>query len=508
MSKSDIKAGRASVELLLKDDRFRKGLAAAKAKLATFAKGVAMAGAAMATAGAAVAVAGVRAFMSMGDQLDKMSQRLGTTVADLSQLKHAAEQSGASIEDVERALRFAQKNGIAATEFDKLAADLAAIEDPTLRAREAMRLFGEKSGPKLLPMLGNLQELRAEADRLGLTMSTKAAQGAAMLGDAFAIIFKQLKAGFFEVGGAVAPLLQSVLPAFQTMGSGIIDIIKTISANVQTAFGAINATIGIAMDAASGTVGIAWQSMADITRQALEWWQSSVVSTLKYVSFSFREWQNIVALAMAMGAEAIIGFGLDVAHFFTQVIPAHLQWLGAAWKTTFDNVVNYVKSFATEVGLNLHTLWNSINNFMRGGGWSFEWTNLQDAAVNAISDLPQVAGREMSAVEMALKQQIANLQRELAQAWGDHSADFDRRIEEFRAGGGQEAGDQAAGAFDAMAGFNANKAKREVFVAFSAAAAVARGQGEGVDAQAARDKARDAKLDRIREAILDGGALA
>ena len=118
-------------------------------------------------------------FMQQGQEIDQMSQRLGIARNEFEMLKYAAEQSGMSIELVADAMKsFSNTLGAAnlgdegakdklfsvgidsqdfngkgmSEQFDMLADHIAAIEDPTERARVAMELFGE-SGFQLLPML-------------------------------------------------------------------------------------------------------------------------------------------------------------------------------------------------------------------------------------------------------------------------------------------------------------------------------------------------------------------
>ena len=74
----------------------RKGAGKAFKAVGTAAKGLAI-GAGAALAG--LAIAGIKAFVSLGDSLDKMSKRTGFSVEALGELKFAAEQSGASSGD-------------------------------------------------------------------------------------------------------------------------------------------------------------------------------------------------------------------------------------------------------------------------------------------------------------------------------------------------------------------------------------------------------------------------
>mgnify|MGYP000179829139 CR=1 FL=1 len=93
----------------------------------------------------------------------------------------------------------------------------AQVGNPTQRAALAMDVFG-KSGQKLIPLLSagakGIDELRAEANRLGLTVGTDQAQSAADLQDAWNRLLKTLKAAAFAIGGALAPDLTALLGSF------------------------------------------------------------------------------------------------------------------------------------------------------------------------------------------------------------------------------------------------------------------------------------------------------
>ncbi len=103
--RADIKAGGAYVELTLRNSAFLKGLRGALSHLGSMAKGFAVLGAAGIAAGTAIGGVALRAFMKTGDELDKMRQRTGLSVELLSELRHAADQSGSSIQDLENGIR-------------------------------------------------------------------------------------------------------------------------------------------------------------------------------------------------------------------------------------------------------------------------------------------------------------------------------------------------------------------------------------------------------------------
>src|SRR5690606_5551309 len=134
----------------------------------------------VAAGGAVIAplLAAVQHFATAGDQVNKASDRTGVAVEALSELAYAADQSGANLETLEAGLRRMQASVLDAAkgsksaqenlamlgltveqlaslspdqQFKLLADRLSRIEDPTLKAALAMKIFG-KSGTQLLPL--------------------------------------------------------------------------------------------------------------------------------------------------------------------------------------------------------------------------------------------------------------------------------------------------------------------------------------------------------------------
>ena len=190
--------------------KFRKGASKALKAVGTAAKGLAIGGAIALTG---FAVGAVKSFLDTGEALDKMSKRTGFSVEALGELKFAAEQSGTSIETIEKAsfklsgVLLDAENGLVGAkdalaqlglkaedlkalspeeQFQTIANALSGVESASDKAALAQDLFG-KSGAALLPLFGEGEEgmaaLRAQAQSLGIVMSTEAAAGAASFND-------------------------------------------------------------------------------------------------------------------------------------------------------------------------------------------------------------------------------------------------------------------------------------------------------------------------------------
>ncbi len=267
VSASALSAGRAVLELqLIGRKEIDSALKMLQKKTATIATSFTKLGASFAAAGGVMTGAlasAAKGFADFGSTLADMSARTGLSVEKLSALQYAAEQTGTDLGAVEKALKFMAKRGADVNTFDAVAASIAAIEDPTMRAKAAMLAWG-KAGTDLLPMIGDLAALTEQARRLSLIMSTEDAQAADALGDAMDALSSQFKAFRNQIGAAVAGPLTKLISSATEIGSVMIQWAKDnrgLIAGVGafgvglTATGAVLGTFGVGLTVAVSSIG-------------------------------------------------------------------------------------------------------------------------------------------------------------------------------------------------------------------------------------------------------------
>lgn len=294
-SAGSIRAGRAYVEIGAALGPLQQGLRRASQMLSSWGASISAMGQRIFGMGAAVTggfAAASKVFASVGDNLQKMSLRTGVSVEALSELAFAASRSGANLEDVERAIRAMQKNlgtssastqkaltelglsleqlaGLAPEDqFTAIADAIARLPDATMRAAYAIQLFG-RNGTALLPMLENgaagLSQLRAEARRLGLTMTTDEANAAAALTDAMGSLWAVLRRLVVAVGAELAPMLTELANRVAAAIAPTVQFIRTHGEIIRLAFrlaagvaaaGAGLFALGKTMTLAGGAAGL------------------------------------------------------------------------------------------------------------------------------------------------------------------------------------------------------------------------------------------------------------
>jgi hypothetical protein len=291
-----IRAGRAFVELALRDNQLVRGLRAAEARLKGLGSAVQGIGARLAGVGVAIGtpfIAAAKSFADVGSELADMSARTGVSVERLSELGHAATQTGATLGDIETGIRKTQKAVIdAATgneqaavtfgalglsierltklspdqQFTAVAEAIGRIQNPTAKAAAAMEVFG-KSGTSLVPLIDNMDTLTKEARDLGLVMSTQDAEAADALGDAMDLVSKSVKQVAIGVGAALAPVLTDVATTITSLVKSVLDWVNANRPLLATIFQVTAGIVAggvafVALGAAISGVGVVLGGLA------------------------------------------------------------------------------------------------------------------------------------------------------------------------------------------------------------------------------------------------------
>src|SRR5690554_2552898 len=219
--------------------------------------------------GATTALVGIaKKTAEAGDQIQKMALRTGFSTEALSELKHAAELSGTSLEGLENGVRRMQRSildlerGLATQteafaklgleiedlqglspeqQFNKITMALADVEDATTKAALAQQIFG-RQGTQLLPMLDagseGIAKMRAEAHELGIVFDQEAADAAAQFNDDIDRLKKGFAGVFQELGKKLIPIFvddlipalrENLIPLAQSLADTISNLIEWFS---------------------------------------------------------------------------------------------------------------------------------------------------------------------------------------------------------------------------------------------------------------------------------------
>jgi len=315
--------GRAIIEILLDSNKLNKQLRAVQDNFKRVGANIVKAGAGFTAFGAALVaplVAATKSFVDFGDTVDKIAARTGASAEFISALGFAAEQSGADIQTLEKAIIGQQRTlndmnqglktaidsyealGLSAKDFEglsteqsftKIAQALSEVKDPSLRAATALEIFG-KAGQKLIPLLNGgeaaIKAYSAEASKAGLVISPEDAKQAAILADALNKAKRSFQGLQFKIGASLANQFTLIIDKiteyivkgqkFIENNKGLVKSALQLGAGlvgigaVLTALGLSTITVGLAIGSLTAIVSAVAGAFSLATTAAVAFWTS------------------------------------------------------------------------------------------------------------------------------------------------------------------------------------------------------------------------------------------
>ena len=381
-----IRAGKAFVEIYADKSSLVRGLKAASRDVKEWGDSIVSVGKLILAAGAAGVLAfgaAAKVFADAGSALNDMSARTGASVEALSAIGYAAGQVGASIEDVEIAMKGLAKSGHGAgmgtaAAFRAGLKAISRVRDPLERARVAMKLFG-KAGMQMIPLAMEFEALEARAKSLGIVMSTADAEAADKLGDAWDDLLAVGKSITVQIGAAIAPVLQSVAEFTIMAATAVNRFVKDNRALVDILFTVVSAL------SAAGVVITAVGLAVIIFGEFLE----GAVAILAFVGGAIALIASPIGLivsALAIAGVAFVAF-TDAGRDAIQYLLEQFETLQAGVMKTLKGIADALA--AGNLALAVRVLWAAIGLAWQTGATSIQeaWSNALKAMFNAAQSI-------------------------------------------------------------------------------------------------------------------------
>lgn len=422
VSGRQLRAGRVFVEFGGNDTALQRVMRRVAQRVSGFGRSLAGLGTRLTALSGAITAplaAATGIFARTGDQLDKLSRRTGFTVEALSTLGFAAQQSGASIETLQRAakgqanaiqelgrgsatyidtfdalgLTFEQISQLSPEQQFKLIADrLAGVENFGERAALAMDIFG-RSGQELLPLLESgskgIEELQQRARDLELEIDTEAAKQAAELTDRLNELKRVALNIAFRIGQALGGTTADIAKRFAEIGARVTRFVKAnkdlIVAVAKTA--AIIGAVGVALLTIGGLfifVGAAISGLVTVIGVA-----STVFGGLVAIVGAILSPIGLVVAAV-VGLGVAIGTTTGVFKKIGQVIRAAFGSIAGTAIKAFEGIKNALAG--GDIQLAVRIAWLAIQvEFQRGVAYvQGLWLNLKQFLVDQFASTMEV----------------------------------------------------------------------------------------------------------------------
>lgn len=405
-----MKAFRAPIRSLQRSFRAlseESGLTRLGSVIGSVARKVAVLGA----AAGALGIAGFKKFLAVGEDFVDTSAKLGIGIEALQELRFAADQSGVSAGTLDTAIVKLNKStaeaaagkgdaakayralGIAvrdtsgkirpATELlPAIEAGLAKIQDPAIRTRIVMALFG-RGGAEMIKLLGRgvgtLRSLREEAQALGIVMSEETALAAEETGDQLSKLLGVAKGVGFLLAGALVPDVLRLTKASlawvtanrEVIRTGVLDFVNRFRDGVRETMAVLVpflATVRSVVNALGGLKGI-------VTVLAVLFGAKLIFGVVQFAvalsALGLTVGGVLVALAgISLAVAAIAGLALVVVHHWEPIKAFFLgiaDDVASAFERKVESIRNLFSGLLEWIRSVFSTISDLIPDFVKQG---------------------------------------------------------------------------------------------------------------------------------------------
>lgn len=212
----------------------------------------------------------------------------------------------------------------------------------------------------------------------------------------------------------IMPLLESGAELVSDWASSFDEILPSVTAFVEDGIQFATGAFEVLYDTGSAVltgIGELWvtvfgETATDSAGRVFDFVKDVFMGMLEFGVGFFTSiqvgWQQLPAVAEfawnAIKLGAVSTFE-DLKHLFTVTIPEVLRWFFDNWRDIFTDIFEFTKTIFSNIWENISNIFTAIVNWDFSG---FKWTPLTEGFESAIKELPNIAGREMTALEKEL----------------------------------------------------------------------------------------------------------
>lgn len=225
---------------------------------------------------------------------------------------------------------------------------------------------------------------------------------------------------------------ETYMPAFEKIFSVVLDKLAlywgSFWAVFETAFEAgknILESFGVDFSKTGDFIGNISDMISGFINTMAQIW----IKAITFIEVLIVNWKDTLSIAWKSVVLGIVWLGETVKHWLGVVIPDFLKWFKKNWKDIFTDIWNGTKTIISNMTDNLIEFFKAVQSWLSGKGFNFKWKGLTEGFESALDELPKIAKRKKSDLEIMLGKQIKDHAKNIT---GAYQKKIDKRLKNLK----------------------------------------------------------------------------
>lgn len=226
------------------------------------------------------------------------------------------------------------------------------------------------------------------------------------------VILEELKGEFGgaaervrETGTGLEGLRSRLDDVYVAIAEALIPVLDELKPVLDAALDAFENSIPILKGVVKWAITVA-KNIVDVLVPAVEFLAEAGVYAFTVLETAVENWRDIMIAAANAAALGIVSRLEDIKHMIGVVIPDLLVWFADNWQEIFIDIANFMGTILNNIWKNILDFWDNIKKLFNDEDTDFKFKGLTEGFKSALKELPQIAERELSPLEVVLKERL------------------------------------------------------------------------------------------------------
>lgn len=223
------------------------------------------------------------------------------------------------------------------------------------------------------------------------------------VGDTFAGKLEQMKNRFGDMAESLGAIIIEGLSAILPVIDGIANFLENL--------------IPIVEEVTTGFAAM-FNESGSVLKDFFELLVDEAILLYTTLEFTFENAAKIAEYSFKLMALAGVQTFESLKHWFTEALPAYLQWFGDNWVAILKDLNNFQGAILLNMGKNILNFLGAVKDALKGKGFDFKFTSLLEGFEMTMKEFPKIAEREIGNTEKELANDVNRLGDELGNDFG------------------------------------------------------------------------------------------